>query len=92
MLDLRLHRIMDNEMFQRENLKVSFVALGIDPVTRAFPLIKPPFKFMDHQIIGINWMKEQEESLAGGGLLADDCGTGKVGAPRQFPDLISYHC
>ena len=92
MLVFRLHRIMDNEMFQRENLKELFIALGIDPVTCTFPLIKPPFKFMDHKIIGINWMKEQEESLAGGGLLTDDCVTGKVGAPRQFPDLISYHC
>lgn len=69
---------MDNEIFQRENLDESFVALGIDPDTRALPLIKPHFKFMDHQIIGINWMKEQEEGLASGGLLADDCGTGKV--------------
>ena len=84
MLNIRLHRIMDNEIFRRENLQESFQALGIDPVTRAFPLIKPTFKFIDHQIIGINWMKEQEEHLAGRGLLADDCGTGKVSVLRTF--------
>jgi len=39
---------------------------------------------MDHQIIGINWLKEQEENLEGGGLLADDCGTGKVSELRTF--------
>ena len=69
---------MDNEIFQRENLTKSLKSLGIDSTTREFPLIKPHFKFMDHQIIGINWMKEMEEGLAAGGLLADDCGTGKV--------------
>ena len=83
---------MDNKMFEKVYLSESFVAQGINSVRRVFPLIKPPFKFMDHQIIGINWMKEQEESSEGGGLLADDFGTGKVGAPRHFPDLISYHC
>lgn len=69
---------MDNEQFQRENLVESFERLGIDPQTRSFPLVSPSFKFMHHQIIGINWMREMEESLAGGGLLADHCGTGKV--------------
>lgn len=69
---------MDNESFQRDNLDESFENLGVDPATRDFPFIKPGFQFMDHQIIGINWMFEQERSLAGGGLLADDCGTGKV--------------
>lgn len=70
--------LLDNEDFQRVNLEESFKSLKVDPMTRDFPLIKPPFKFMDHQIIGIDWMKEKEDGLAGGGLLADDCGTGKV--------------
>jgi hypothetical protein len=68
MLHIRLHRIMDNWMFQRENIEEWFAAVGIDPVTRAFPLIKPPFKFMDHHGISINWMKEMEEIWQVGGF------------------------
>lgn len=69
---------MDNEEFQRENIEELLASLGVDRVTREFPLVRPSFKFMDHQIIGINGMSEQEDSLAGGGLLADDCDTSKV--------------
>jgi hypothetical protein len=57
MFDIRLHRRMDNEMFRREILKESFGALRVDTVTLAFPFSKFRFKFMDHKVISINWMK-----------------------------------
>lgn len=51
---LRLHKIMDNEEFQSENIEESFASLGLALVTQEVPLVRPSSKFIDHQIIGIN--------------------------------------
>ena len=72
---------MDNKAFQREDLNGACQALGIDPDLRTLPLMRD-VKLHPHQIIGIHWMSEMEDGLAQGGLLADDCGTGKVKCPR----------
>ena len=68
---------MDNQAFQRENLEDACKALDIDPIARTLPLMRN-VRLHPHQIIGIHWMSEMENGLAQGGLLADDCGTGKV--------------
>jgi SNF2 family DNA or RNA helicase len=71
-------RLLDNEDFQREDLAQALANLRLDPNNPQIPLIKPPFRFMDHQLLAINWMALMEDGFAGGGLLADDCGLGKV--------------
>jgi len=77
---------MDNQEFQRENLKELIVALGITIGTRTF---KPPHKPMQlqlHQYIAVNWMPAKHNRRAKVGLLADDCRIGKVG-PCSAPDI-----
>ena len=69
---------MDNQQFQREDYDEACAALGIDPEMRTMPLLKPGVRLHPHQIVGAHWMLQMEEGLAHGGLLADDCGTGKV--------------
>jgi len=46
--------------------------------TRTFKPLHKPTQLQPHQIIAVNWMAVKEDNLAKGGLLADDCGTGKV--------------
>jgi SNF2 family DNA or RNA helicase len=53
-------------------------ALGITKEIRTFKLLHKPTQLQPHQIIAVNWMAEKENSLPMSGLLADDCGTGKV--------------
>lgn len=43
-----------------------------------FPFIESGFTFRPHELVGICWMIKKEDSLAQGGLLADDCGIGKT--------------
>jgi SNF2 family DNA or RNA helicase len=74
----RLPELTDNQRFQRENLEESMSALGITMEIRTFKQLHKPMQFQPHQIIAVNWIAEKENSLAKGGLLADDCGTGKV--------------
>ena len=69
---------MDNQEFLRENLEESMTALGSTMENRTFKPLHKPTQLQPHQIIAVNWMTEKENSLAKGGLLADDCGTGKV--------------
>jgi SNF2 family DNA or RNA helicase len=73
----RLAEMMDNQQFQRENLEESMAALGITMEIRTFKPLHKPTQLQPHQIISVNWMTEKENSLPKGGLLADDCGTGK---------------
>jgi hypothetical protein len=53
-------------------------ALSITMQIRTFKLLHKPMQLQPHLIIALNWMAEKENSLAKGGLLAGDCGTGKV--------------
>ena len=69
---------MDNQQFQWENYAEACAALGIDPEMRTIPLLRSGVRLHTHQIVGVHWMLQMEEGLACGGLLADDCGTGKV--------------
>ena len=69
---------MDNQEFQRENLEESIAVLGITMETRTCKSLNKPTQLQPHQIVAINSMVEKENSLVKGGLLADDCGTGKV--------------
>jgi SNF2 family DNA or RNA helicase len=69
---------MDNREFQSENLQESMAALGITMEIRTLKPLPKPTQLQPHQIIALNWMTEKKNSLAKGGLLADDCGTGKV--------------
>jgi len=69
---------MDNQEFQREILKESMAALGITMEIKNFKPLHKPTQFQPHQMIAVNWMAEKENSLAKGGLLADDCSTGKI--------------
>jgi len=69
---------MDNREFQRENLEESIAVLGITRETRTFKSLHKPMQLQPHQIIAVNWMAENENCFAKGGLLADDCGPGKV--------------
>ena len=69
---------MDNQQFQREYYDEACAALEIDPEMRTMPLLRSGVRLHPHQIVGVYWMLQMEEGLAGGGLLADDCGTGKV--------------
>lgn len=68
---------MDNRAFQREDLAGAYDALGWEPGTRTPPLMRN-VELLPHQIIGVRWMAEMEDGLPQGGLLADECGTGKV--------------
>lgn len=70
--------MLDNEAFQRENLGQSYAALGCSEGDPRSALLKEGVRLLPHQVVGVNWMAEMEDGLAGGGLLADDCGTGKV--------------
>jgi len=67
---------MDNQEYQKENVERSIAALGITMESRTFKLLHKPMLLQPHQIIAVNWMAEEENSLAKGGLLADDRGTG----------------
>lgn len=69
---------MDNEEFQLENIEESFALLGLALVTQEVPLARPSSMIIDHQIIGINWLSEQEDILAGCEHLVDAYGTGKM--------------
>jgi len=69
---------MDNREFQRENLEESMAALDITMEIRTFKPLYKPTQLQRHQIIEVNWIAEKEDSLVKRGLLADDCGTGKV--------------
>jgi hypothetical protein len=77
--------LLDNEKFQRDYLDESYIILGLKQELggAGMPLVRPGFKFHPHQIVGIRWMVDMEESLAQGGLLADECGTGKVSVSQQ---------
>ncbi len=72
--------ILDNEAFQRQDLKGAYELLDLDPQQHGadIPLLRNSVRLGDHQIIAIAWMVEMEDGLPAGGLLADDCGTGKV--------------
>jgi SNF2 family DNA or RNA helicase len=74
----RLAELMDNRECQREHLKELTASLGITMGIRAFKPLHNLTELQPHQIIAVNWMAEKENSLAKGGLLAEDCGTGKV--------------
>jgi len=74
----RLAELLDNQEFQREDLVESMAALGITMEVRTFKPLHKPTQLQPHQIIVVNRMAEKEISLAKGGLLADDCGTGNV--------------
>jgi len=69
---------MDNQELQRENFEESMAVLGITMEIRTFKLLHKPMQLQPHKIIAVNWMTEKENSLAKGGSLADDWGTGKV--------------
>jgi len=69
---------MDNQEFQTEHLEETMAALGITMEIRTFKLLHKPTQLQPLQNIAVNWMAEKENSLVKGGLLADDCGTGKV--------------
>jgi SNF2 family DNA or RNA helicase len=45
---------------------------------RTFLPLRTTTQLHPHQIVAVNWMAEKKSSLEQGGLLADDCGTGKV--------------
>ncbi|KAI5790083.1 SNF2 family N-terminal domain-containing protein [Geopyxis carbonaria] len=67
--------MMENIRFQRENVEEAMLNLGVG-IDGKVPWIatKTP---MAHQVVGINWMVQQEDGPVRGGLLADDCGVGK---------------
>ncbi|KAI5776440.1 hypothetical protein EDC01DRAFT_780112 [Geopyxis carbonaria] len=67
--------MMENIRFQRENVEEAMLNLrvGIDGKV-PWIAIKTP---MAHQVVGINWMVQQEDGPVCGGLLAVDCGVGK---------------
>ena len=69
---------MDNQQFQREDYDEACAALAIDPEMRTMPLLRRVVRLHLHQIVGAHWILQMEEGLAHEGLLADDCGTGKV--------------
>jgi SNF2 family DNA or RNA helicase len=74
----RLVELMDNLEVQRENLEASMAAFGITMEIRTSKPLQKPTQLQLNQIIAVNWMAEKENCLVKGGLLADDCGTGKV--------------
>ena len=69
---------MDNQQFQQDDCDDACAALGIDPEMRTMPLLRPRVGLHPHQIVRAHWMLQMEEGLAHGGLLANDCVTGKV--------------
>jgi SNF2 family DNA or RNA helicase len=83
----RLAELIDNQEFQRDNLQESLAALGITIETRTFKPLHKPMQLQPHQIIAVNWMAEKGNSLAKGGLLADDCDSGKV-RPWSALDIL----
>ena len=69
---------MDNQQFQREDYDEACAALGIDPKMRTMLLLRSGVFLHLHQSVGAHWMLQMEEGLVHRGLLADECGTGKV--------------
>ena len=59
-------RLLDNEKFQRDYLQESYAVLGLRPEDNGagMPLMRPTFRFLKHQIIGIRWMVDMEDGLA----------------------------
>jgi SNF2 family DNA or RNA helicase len=70
--------MLDNEAFQRDNVEESYKALGINREDGRIPGLGVDIRLKLHQVVALKWMRDQENGLAQGGLLADDCGLGKV--------------
>jgi len=78
---------MDNHSLLTENMEKLIAAFGITVVTRTFKPLYKPTLLHPHHIIAVNWMTEREDSFPKGGLLADDCSTGK-GKPCCALDIL----
>jgi hypothetical protein len=59
-------------------LEESIAALGITTEIKPFKLLHTPTQLQPHQLIAVNFTEEKENTLAKGGLMADDCSTAKV--------------
>jgi hypothetical protein len=75
----KLQAMLNHEDFQREDVLPAYDELGIHPdqPEKTLPLMKDAV-LQKHQVVGVQWMLQMENGLAKGGLLADDCGTGKT--------------
>ncbi|EJW02835.1 hypothetical protein EDEG_02776 [Edhazardia aedis USNM 41457] len=54
----------------------------INALPAGFTILEQPkrmlTKLMDYQLYGVSWMKSREDSIVGGGILADEMGMGKT--------------
>ena len=82
--------MLDNESFQRQDIDGAYKRLNISSEEPRFNTLTPDTRLMPHQVVAVDWMVEMEDSTAGGGLLADDCGVGKVNTlgPRCWRHAI----
>ena len=69
---------MNNKNFRRENMEESYKTLGITIENRIILPLKTTTQLYLHHIVIVYWMVEKENSLEQGGLLADNCSTGKI--------------
>jgi len=83
-----LAELMDKQQFQREALEELIAALGITMEIRTVKLLHKPTQLQLHQHIAVNWIAENENSLAKGSSLGDDCRTCKV-RPRCAREIYS---
>ena len=74
----RLAELMDKREFQRENLEESMIVSDITMEITTFKSLHKPTELQLHQRITLNWVAVNEKSMAMGGVLAEDCGTGDV--------------
>ncbi|KAF8542393.1 hypothetical protein BDD12DRAFT_802946 [Trichophaea hybrida] len=70
--------LMKNEICEREHMEESCQTLGITIENRTFMPLKPTNQLHPHWIVADDLMVEKENRVEQGGLLADDCGTGRT--------------
>jgi hypothetical protein len=68
----------DTEVFQPENLAKLHKVLSSTEEDLKSAMLKEDMELLRHQAVGMNWLANMEDGLTGGGLLAEDLGTGKA--------------
>ncbi|KAG9306614.1 hypothetical protein G9A89_004811 [Geosiphon pyriformis] len=71
-----------NKKSQEERLRALLKELNTEEIIEPQDCIGTPENLiptlMEHQVIGLSWLKKKEESFNHGGILADDMGLGKT--------------